>query len=30
MYVKTLFFEVMSEVQKHPKDVSAGTGNKKK
>jgi hypothetical protein len=26
MYIKTSFFEVMSEVQKYSKDVSAGIG----
>jgi hypothetical protein len=29
MDVKTSFFEVMSEVQKDPEDVSAGIGQKK-
>jgi hypothetical protein len=30
MYVNTSFFEVMSEVQKDPEDVSAGIGIQKK
>jgi hypothetical protein len=29
MYVKTSFFEVMSEVQKDPEDVSTGIDIKK-